>query len=148
MIQLDTPIQLVKGVGPRRLEMFSRVDIHTVEDLLRYKPFRYEDRSHWKPIGQLRPEESALIQGQVTVTGRYTTPLKRMRIFEMRVSDPSGPVVVKFFNQPHLDRVFRRGLQVLLYGVPRLDGYGKELSLLNPEYEIMDRDLKPGAHMG
>ncbi len=128
--------------------MFSRVDIHTVEDLLRYKPLRYEDRTHWKPIGELRPEESALIQGEVAATGRYTTPLKRMKIFEMRVWDPSGFVIVKFFNQPHLEKVFRRGLQVLLYGVPRLDHHGGELSLFNPEYEIMDRDSELRVHMG
>ena len=147
VIRLDTPIQSVQGVGPRRWEMFSRVHIHTAEDLLRYKPLRYEDRTCFKPIGQLRPEESSLIQGRVAVMGRYTTPRKRMKIFKMKISDSTGLLDVKFFNQPHLDKVFQEGQQVLLFEVPALDPYNGESSLLNPEYEIMER-VEQSVHMG
>ena len=43
MIQLDSPIADLKGFGPKSAEKFTKLDLHTVGDLLLYFPFRYED---------------------------------------------------------------------------------------------------------
>ncbi len=42
---LSTPLQYVKGVGPRRAADFERVGLTTVEDLLLRFPLRYENRA-------------------------------------------------------------------------------------------------------
>lgn len=147
-IKLDTPVRFVKGVGPRRAEMLSRAGIHSVEDLLKYKPFRYEDRTNFKTIAELRPDEEAVIQAKVAVTGTYATPVKRMQIFEMMVSDSSGSLAVKFFNQAYLERVFKKGQEVILFGAPRRDSYSLEVVLINPDYEIIDSSLDRSIHTG
>ncbi|MFQ5741399.1 MAG: ATP-dependent DNA helicase RecG [Acidobacteriota bacterium] len=147
-LKQDTPVQYIKGVGPRRAEMLAKADIHTVEDLLRYKPFRYEDRTRFKSIGALRADQEAVIQAEVRVTGNYTTPRRGMRIFEMIVSDGSGSLSVKFFNQPYLERVFQRGRSIILFGAPRLDDYTHDLSLINPEYEMLDSSADAAVHTG
>jgi len=147
-VTLHSPVQEVKGVGPRRAEMFSRAGIRTVEDLLKYKPFRYEDRTNFRSIGDLEADGEAVIEGEVSGTDRFTTPMRRMRIFEMWVRDNSGSLQVKFFNQPYLDRVFRKGQTVILYGRPRLDEYGHGLSMINPEYEILGRGSDRQVHTG
>ncbi|MDA2935388.1 ATP-dependent DNA helicase RecG, partial [Acidobacteria bacterium AH-259-D05] len=134
--------------GLKRAEMLSQAQIHDIEDLLKYKPFRYEDRTRFRKIAELEPDKEVVIEGQVTVTGRYTTPMKRMRIFEMVVKDESGSLPVKFFNQPYLGRVFQKGQSVILYGIPRVDSYTSGIAMLNPEYEIIDGGTDEKLHTG
>ena len=147
-IELDTLIQFAKGVGPRRAEILSQAGIRKAEDLLKYKPFRYEDRTNFKRISELKAEEPSVIQGRISVTGHYTTPMKKVRIFEMMVSDGFASFPVKFFNQPYLERVFRKGQQVILYGVPRVDNYSRGLSMINPEYEMIGSNSESMVHTG
>jgi ATP-dependent DNA helicase RecG len=147
-VTLETPVQEIKGVGPRRAEMLAGANIHTVEDFLKYKPIRYEDRTNLRPIGEIEADRVVVIEGQVSITGRYTTPMKRMRIFEMVVKDDSGSVKAKFFNQPYLSQVFQRGRTVILYGIPRVDEYSQGISMINPEYEILAGGSDEKVHSG
>ncbi len=147
-VTLETSIQEIKGVGPRRAEMLAGANIHTVEGLLKYKPLRYEDRTDLRPIGEIEPDQLVVIEGQVSTTGRYTTPMKRMRIFEMVVKDDSGSVKAKFFNQPYPSQVFQRGRKVILYGIPRVDDYTQGISMINPESEILAGGSDQKVHSG
>ena len=54
-VDLNTPLTYVKGVGPARAAMLEAKGLTTVEDLLGYVPFRYEDRSNMKTIASSRP---------------------------------------------------------------------------------------------
>ena len=62
MLELSTPVQYVKGVGPRIAEILAAKGIHTVGDLLHYLPFRYEDRLNPRGISELRAGEMASIR--------------------------------------------------------------------------------------
>ena len=53
MKELQTEAKLLKGVGPRAAETLAVKGIHTLEDLLYYLPFRYEDRINPRTIEQL-----------------------------------------------------------------------------------------------
>jgi len=55
MLDLSTELTYLKGVGPGRAAMLEAKGLRTVEDLLSYFPFRYEDRSNMKTIAQLAP---------------------------------------------------------------------------------------------
>ena len=132
----------------KRAEMLSQSQIHDLEDLLKYKPLRYEDRTRFQKIANLKADEEALIEAIVLVTGRYTTPKKKMRIFEMVVGDESGSLPVKFFNHPYLDRLFKKDLTVILFGIPRLDDYSGGIALHNPEYELIARESDRKLHTG
>ncbi len=147
-VQLDTSVQFVKGVGPARAEMFARAGIRTVEDLLNYKPFRYEDRSNYKKVSELAAGEDALVEGVILVTGDYTTPMKGVKIFEIMIQDSSGSLSVKFFNQSYLSRVLRKGQRLILFGVPRRDDYSMDLALINPEWELVDSASDAQVHSG
>ena len=137
-IQLKTPAQFVKGVGPARAAMLERARVKTVEDLLNYKPFRYEDRSNFRPMNQAKMGEHVLVEGEIIVCGNYSTPMKKVQIFEMVVEDRSGSLTVKFFNQPYLKQILRKGHQLILYGQLRQDEYTFRPALINPEWELVD----------
>ena len=67
MLELSTPVQYVKGVGPRIAEALAAKGIRTVGDLLHYLPFRYEDRLNPRGISELRAGEMASVIGEVRI---------------------------------------------------------------------------------
>src|SRR5262249_61021212 len=68
-VALDTPLQYLKGVGPRRAADLERAGLVTLEDLLYRFPIRYEDRSRLQPIASLKPGRPASIVGRILSSG-------------------------------------------------------------------------------
>jgi ATP-dependent DNA helicase RecG len=145
MIGLETPLQFLKGVGPRRAADLQRVGLATVEDLLYRFPIRYEDRGSFATISTLRPGGSASIAVEVVGCGVRPTRRPRFRIFELLVRDATGSLRAVFFNQPFLADVFRPHQRVILFGKLELTSHG--LQMQNPQYEILkaDSDGQPDA---
>jgi ATP-dependent DNA helicase RecG len=147
-VELSMAVQYVKGVGPYRAGLLGQVGIETVEDLLKYKPLRYEDRTHFSEISSLRPDQEVVVQGKVLMAGGYSTPRKGLQIFEMLLKDETGAVSVKFFNQPYLKKVLKEGMEAILFGVPKYDSYSSGLVFQNPEFEIISGKTDPMIHTG
>jgi ATP-dependent DNA helicase RecG len=59
MLQSSTSVQFVKGIGPKLAEVLAAKGIQTLDDLLHYLPFRYEDRLNPRGISELRAGEMA-----------------------------------------------------------------------------------------
>ncbi|MBI5213585.1 MAG: ATP-dependent DNA helicase RecG [Nitrospirae bacterium] len=137
---LSSPIQYVKGVGPQRARLLARLGIKTVRDALFYLPYRYEDRSAIKKIALLCPEEIQTVQGKIIKTDVVTPTNKRprLKIFEAVITDGSGALKAKWFNQVYLKNVFKTGQQVVLYGTVKVNYWGSGFEIVNPEYEILD----------
>jgi ATP-dependent DNA helicase RecG len=143
----EAPVQYVRGVGPQRARLLEQAGIKTASDLVRYLPFRYEDRSQFRPIHNLEEGQEAVIQARVVVSGDYRTSRKRTQIFEVIARDDSGAISIKFFNQPYLGKVLQNGRTFIFYGTPRYDRYAHGLTLLNPEFELVggsDQTLHTG----
>jgi ATP-dependent DNA helicase RecG len=144
---LATPLQFLRGVGPRRAADLERVALRTLEDLLYRFPLRYEDRSRLEPIAALKPGRVATIAARVLSCGLRSTRRPGFKIFEALVSDASGPLRVLWLNQPFLRDVFTAGQQVILYGEVELRGHGGP-QLTNPQYEIVEQDEAEPVHTG
>ena len=139
MLELQTPVQYVKGVGPRIAEMLAEKGIATVEDLLYYIPFRYEDRINPRPVAQLKPGEMASLIAEVRTSGLFRTARSRTPIFQMTVADPGGRVPLKclFFHGGYLKDKFAAGQLLALYGKVEDDAYGRGLQMINPQIEVL-----------
>src|SRR5689334_11342478 len=96
---LATPLQYLKGVGPRRAADLAHAGLTTVEDLLYRFPIRYEDRSRLQPIASLKPGHPASIIGRVVHCGIRSTRRPGFKIFEALISDASGSLRVSWLNQ-------------------------------------------------
>jgi ATP-dependent DNA helicase RecG len=138
MIPLETSLQYLKGVGPRRAADLRRVGLATVEDLLYRFPIRYEDRGAFQTIASLRPGVSASIAGEVMGCGVRPTRRPRFKIFELLLRDQTGALRAIWFNQPFLKDVFHPHQRVILFG--RLELTPQGLQLQNPQYEILRPD--------
>ena len=144
---LATPLQFLKGVGPRRAADLARVGLHIVEDLLFRFPLRYEDRSHLLPIESVRPGAKVSVTGRIVHTALRTTRRPGFKIFEAIVSDDSGSILVNWLNQPYLKDVFKAGQHVVLFGSAEMRGHGG-LQLTNPDHEILDDEEGETLHTG
>lgn len=113
----DTPVQYVKGVGPKRAQFLQRLGIKTLEDILYHLPWRYEDRENLKKISELAYGNVETTSGEVSSAKIITTPRKRMKIFEAVISDGTGFLKCRWFNQPYMEKYFKKGQKVILSGV-------------------------------
>jgi ATP-dependent DNA helicase RecG len=140
-IDLQTPVKFIKGVGPKRADDLAFKNILTVEDLLYNLPYRYEDRTHFKTVKELKPGEYASILVKVLTAGLMITRKSRMRIFDLAARDESGVVRCKWFHSDYLAqrKVFKSGQTVIFYGKFEVDPYGTgNLQVINPEFEILE----------
>jgi ATP-dependent DNA helicase RecG len=131
----------VKGVGPARAAMLEAKGLTTVEDLLNYAPFRYEDRSNVKPVRQLAPGEMATVLAEVRSAKVSGFRRRNLGLFEASFTDASGGVLLgKWFHGAYLADVLTPGLKVSLYGKVEWDSYSGGLVMMHPEYEILSGD--------
>jgi len=96
MLELTTSVQYVKGIGPRLAEVLAAKDIRTVDDLLHYLPFRYEDRLNPRGISELRAGEMATVIAEVRTSGLFRT--RRMPIFQMTAGQVRSRLTCTWFN--------------------------------------------------
>ncbi len=142
MLDLSTSIQYVKGIGPRIAEILAEKDIRTVDDLLHYLPFRYEDRLNPRGIAELKAGEMATVIAEVRTSGLFRT--RRMPIFEMTAGQGRTRLKCIWFNARYLDGKFKPGQLVALYGKVETDSRSGELQLMQPQFEIIsDPDDAP-----
>jgi len=140
---LATPLQFLKGVGPRKAADLKRAGLVTVEDLLYRLPFRYEDRSRMQPIASLRPGAKAAVLGEIKSANLAITRRRGFKIFHAVIADTSGAIRGTWMNQAFLADILKPHLTVVIFGEVKLDSSG--LHFMNPEYELVGDDIA-GVH--
>jgi ATP-dependent DNA helicase RecG len=135
MLEPGTAVQYVKGIGPRLAEILAAKGIHTVDDLLHYLPFRYEDRLNPRSIPELRPGEMATVIAEVRTSGLFRT--RRMPIFQMTAGQGRARLKCIWFHAAYLQDKFKPGQLVALYGKVDEDYRGGELQIVQPQFEIL-----------
>ena len=132
--------------------MLEAKGLITVEDILSYTPFRYEDRSNMKPISQLAPGEMATIVAEVRSSKMASFRRRNLGLFEAQFTDASrGVITGKWFHGGYLADTLIPGRRVALYGKVEYDNYAGEVTLLHPEFELLTSDDDEGEsalHVG
>ena len=142
MLELSTPVQFIKGIGPRLADVLAAKSIVTVADLLFYLPFRYEDRLNPRGVAELRPGEMATVIAEVRNSGLFRT--RRMPIFQMTAGQGRARLKCLWFNGTYLRDRFKPGQMVALYGKVETDRNG-ELQIMQPQFEILGDASEDGA---
>jgi ATP-dependent DNA helicase RecG len=143
MKELHTEARLLKGIGPRTAETLAIKGIHTLEDLLYYLPFRYEDRINPRTIEQLQPGEMASVIAEVRTSGLFKT--KSMPIFEMTAGQGRSKLKCLWFRGGYLEGRFKPGALVALYGKVEFSNFGRGgLQMLQPQFEILHEPPEDG----
>jgi len=146
VVDLKAPITLLKGVGKTRASSLEAMGIQTLEDLLYYRPRRYEDRRGLPAIRQLEAGQWATICGEIQSARSRFFRGKRMSQFECEVADESGRILCRWWNMPFLKKHYLPGKQFFAYGQLKA---GSPLRMDHPEIEWVEEDgSKDPVHTG
>ena len=131
---LETPLRVIKWVGPKFAEAIARKGVATVEDALYLLPHRYEDRRELRKVAALRPGETSVFYGEVLSADVAATKGGR-RYFEAIVGDGSGSIAMKWFNfnAAFIRKSWKVGRRGIFTGEVAQFGYQREIH--HPEAE-------------
>jgi ATP-dependent DNA helicase RecG len=140
-IKLSMPVQFLKGVGPARAQVFAKLGVVTVGDLLEYFPRDWVFAPEPKKIGQLEIGETAAIVGLIESTDfqNYRKPA----IFEAIAGDETGICRIIWFNGGYLRDQLRPGQAVMAWG--KVGEYKHQLQLTNPKFRVMEKEASKPA---
>ena len=146
---LATPVEKIRGVGPKIAEALLRRDIRTIEDVLYHVPRSYIDRRRISKISELSPGQHATIIGKI-MTARIGQFSGRTRFFDLLITDGSGVLSAKWFNvnmayAQILKKKYGEGENVLVAG--QTTQFKFRLEMHHPEIELMAEDGNPAANL-
>lgn len=142
-----TPIQYIKGIGPKRAKAFNAAGIKTAEDLLYYFPLRYEDRTGFISISGIKKGETYTVKARILSKGEHHSFRRRgFSITEAEVGDATGTIRCVWFNQPYLKEYLKVGLTIILYG--KVEEYAGRLQMSSPEFEIASSEEDESLNIG
>jgi len=142
-LRLNSPLQYVKGVGPRRAAALAAQRLETVEDLLYYFPRHYLDRTNVVPINKLAIDQPATIIGEVKAHGILYGRRKR---YEVILGDQTGHIsLIWFAGIKYWERLFKKGMVFAATGTP---SFFMGMQIVHPDLERLDDDSDNMVHAG
>lgn len=137
-IHLSSSVSELPGIGGKALQDLKNLGVSSVEDVLWYLPFRYDDYSKIVGAGKARSGELVTVVGTIQSLSSRPAKNRNVKLVEGVIADETGELKVLWFNQEYLERTLPVGSKVSLAG--RVDGrFGK--NLVNPIIE------KEGTHV-
>jgi len=148
-MSLSTEVRMVKGVGPQRAELLAERGIYTLEDLLGYLPFRYEDRVHFSKIKDIQPNGTHTIRARV-MSGQAVRGMRgRDAIYHLLVQDDTGSLPCKFFHGGYLEGRLKPGQLLVLHGKAEIDKLRPaRLEMINPQMEMLSGEGMDSTEVG
>src|SRR5215471_10132414 len=148
---LSTDVRMIKGVGPQRAELLAERGIYTIEDLLGYLPFRYEDRMHFSRVKDIQPNGTYTIRARV-MSGQALRNMRFRRdaIYHLLVQDDAGGLLpCKFFHGGYLEGRLKPGQLLILHGKAEVDRLRPaRIEMINPQIELLNSDEMDSTEVG
>ena len=140
---------MIKGVGPQRAELLAKRGITTLEDLLNYLPFRYEDRVHFSKVKEVQPNGIFTLRVQV-LSGQAIRGMRgRDAIYHLLVEDETGSLACKFFHGGYLEGRLKPGQMLVLHGKAEIDKLRPaRLEMINPQIELLSDEGMDSTEVG
>lgn len=127
----DAKITSLKGIGTKTGELFAKVDVITVDDLLEYYPRDYISYTSPVKINTLKAGQcvavSARIVENLSILGKTNK-----KLITCKVSDGSGELSLTWFNALFLKNILKKGGHFVFYG--RIRVFKNQLTMEHPEY--------------
>lgn len=141
---LQTSIEYLKGVGPKRALLLRHLGIYKIADLLYNRPRAYESRPAAVPMAELSAwhGEVAVVRGRV-LAKTVLRPRRGLTILKVSMSDGTANIAAVWYNQQHLEPKLTVGLPLQIFGKLEWRYGGWELAV--QDYEILDETEKPAA---
>jgi len=145
------PVNRIKGVGEKTAALFGKINVYTVDDLIRHYPRDYETYDAPVSVREAVPGKLQTIYGQITAIPNIKK-VRNLSILNAVLKDSNGESIqLTFFNMPFLKKVLKPGGFYLFRGLiqqrgihkimeqPRMftwDEYQKKTGRLLPRYAL------------
>lgn len=131
-MDISTDIRYLKGVGEKRAELFSKLGINSVGQLLEYYPRAYEDWSKIKKISETSVGETAVVKGFVTHKPIGAMLRKGLTIYKSGISDGEEVMELTIFNNKFAAEALEEGREYIFFGKVSGNFYKREM--VNPKF--------------
>lgn len=129
---LQTPIEYLKGVGPKRAEVLQKeFDIRTFDDLLHYFPYRHIDKSHVYHITDI-VEDGSYIQLRGRISGAQVVGQQRAKRLTAQFTDETGSIDLVWFNGiKWVQELLQKKQEYIIFGKPTV--FNGRWNMTHPE---------------
>ncbi len=134
MVDFDTRIQFLKGVGDKKAKYLNNLGIYSVGSLLRYYPKRYEDWQTVTKIKDVEVNKTVCIKATVVERVSETRVKGNMLLTKTTVSDMTGYIPITFFNNKYVKGKLEENEEYLFFGKIIFDKYGRA-TMNSPKFE-------------
>ena len=116
MLNLDSNIQFIKGVGEKRAKLFNSLGIFCVDSLIHFYPRKYEDWSASKNLEAVKSGETVSIKASLIAPVKEAMIRRGLTLFKCKFSDGENVISVTIFNNKYLAKSLRIYEDYYLYG--------------------------------
>ncbi|HIZ16117.1 MAG TPA: ATP-dependent DNA helicase RecG [Firmicutes bacterium] len=128
MLNINDSITKLKSIGEKRAQLFSKLGVNTIYDLLTFYPRYYDDLTNPVNIGETLPEQKYCIKAKITAPVAEHRIRKNMVIYKTKASDGSGSVNITIFNNKYAAASLKMGSEHLFYGRVTANFLQREMS--------------------
>lgn len=134
MVNFDTRIQFLKGVGEARAKSLAKQGIYSIGDLLRNYPRAYEDWNNTTLLRDAQINESICVRAIVAQNPQVVKINGGRILVKTVISDGSDYIPVTFFNNKYVKDQLIEDQEYLFFGKITLDKYNNK-TMLSPRFE-------------
>lgn len=139
MLNADTNIQFVKGVGSKRAELFKKLGVQTVSELVHLYPRQYRDLTNLKKIGECFIDEVCSVQAVVDYTPVGIRVKNGKMLYKTEATDGECVLHLTFFNNRYIPSLLKGGEEYIFTG---------KLTVNNGCFEMLSPQIDPVSNAG
>jgi ATP-dependent DNA helicase RecG len=147
-LKLDTPVQFIKGVGPKLGDVLRKKGVETVGDLLEWYPRAYEDRRAARTIASLKPDELVSLKARIVRVSSFNMGASRRKIYDVVLTDGTGKIHCKYFRTPYKGyfEKFQPNQEVRVIG--KVGMYRGQIEFNHPDIQDIKPEMAPPSGSG
>ena len=138
---LNQNITVLNGIGQKRAESFRTLGVFTLNDLLRYYPRTYEDRTSIKKIAEIKDGDTVCVRARAVSPLKENYVRKNMYVCSVKVSDGTGFLEIVWFNNRYIKNMLDIKKEYVFFGKVT---YSNRMQMHSPLFEESDKNLLTG----
>lgn len=114
--ELEKPVTYLKGVGPKRSELYQKLGINSVYDLLNHFPRDYIDYTSAVDIKSCPVNESCTVKGRVVKKLPAAQIRKGLTVYKAVFTDDTADLTIIIYNSGFMFDKLSVGSEYILHG--------------------------------
>ena len=129
-------IKYIKGVGEKRAQLFNKLGVFSLDDLVHYYPRKYQDWSKTTTVSEARHGDTVTIKATMITPVKESLIRKGLTLYKCNFSDGDNVIHVTIFNNKYLAKALRTFDDYILYG--KIEKTFTSASMSSPQIEKTD----------